>query len=92
MGGVRLFNGIAHSFELPGTPVDAFGSELAILLNAPPSDLAIALPDPIGERLAEGITRIRAGDVHIEPGYDGRYGTVRVWRDDDDGGGQSRLL
>ena len=71
--------------------VDAFGSELATLLNAPPSDLAIALPDPIGERLAEGVTRVRAGDVHIEPGYDGRYGTVRVWRDDE-GGNQSRLL
>ena len=71
--------------------VDAFGSELAILLNAPPSDLALALPEH-GERLAEGVTRVRAGDVHIEPGYDGRYGTVRVWRDDDEGGGQSRLL
>ena len=71
--------------------VDAFGSELAILLNAAPSDLARALPEH-GERLAEGVTRVRAGDVHIEPGYDGRYGTVRVWRDDDEGGGQSRLL
>jgi len=70
--------------------VDAFGSELAILLDAPPSDLALALPEH-GERLAEGITRIRAGDIHIEPGYDGRYGTVKVWRDDDEVG-QSRLL
>ena len=75
--------------------VDAFGSELTILLTAPPPDIAASMPAPIGERLAEGIAKIRAGDIHVEPGYDGRYGTVKVWRDDDDddaGGGQSRLL
>ena len=32
-----------------------------------------------GERVAEGVGRARRGDVHIEPGYDGVYGTVSIW-------------
>ena len=54
-----------------------FGSELAVLTEAPPSDIARAA----GEELAEGVARVRAGAVSIEPGYDGLYGTVRVWPD-----------
>jgi PHP family Zn ribbon phosphoesterase len=33
------------------------------------------------ERIAEGVGRVRAGDVHVEPGYDGLYGTVKIWPD-----------
>ena len=29
-----------------------------------------------GDRIAEGIDRVRRGDISIEPGYDGRYGIV----------------
>ena len=54
-----------------------FGSELAVLIEAQSSDIARLA----GERLAEGVTRVRAGDISVEPGYDGLYGTVRVWPD-----------
>ena len=27
----------------------------------------------------EAIARVRSGDISIEPGYDGQYGTVKVW-------------
>ena len=60
--------------------VDAFGNELTVLLDAPISDIAIAL-QPHGPRVAEAIQRIRDGDIHIQPGYDGKYGTVKVWAD-----------
>ena len=52
-----------------------FGSELAVMIEAPLSDIASVC----GERVAGGIERVRTGDVLVEPGYDGVYGTVRVW-------------
>ena len=61
--------------------VEAFGTELATLLEAPPVDITGALPEH-GERIAEGVAKVRSGEVLIEPGFDGRYGTVRVWPDD----------
>ena len=32
-----------------------------------------------GERLAEGIGRMRRGEVIAQPGYDGEYGVIRVF-------------
>ena len=55
------------------TVVDYAGSELAALLYASPADL---LP-VAGETLTEAIIRARTGDVTIEPGYDGVYGTIK---------------
>ena len=47
-------------------------------------DRAVELPQGTfeacsGARVAEGIGRVRAGEVDVEPGYDGRFGTVRVF-------------
>ena len=60
--------------------IESFGTELAILLDAPTSDIATALPR-YGERLAEGIHKVRAGDIYVQPGFDGQYGVVKVWPD-----------
>ncbi len=54
--------------------VTAVGSELHALLWAPESDLASAG----GEDLAVAITRVRNGDIHVQPGYDGVYGQVSL--------------
>ncbi len=62
------------------TLVDAFGSELSVLLDAPIPHVATAL-QPHGPRVAEAIRRIRAGDIHIQSGFDGQYGTVKIWPD-----------
>lgn len=32
-----------------------------------------------GAKLAEGIARMRAGEVNVKPGFDGQYGEVRVF-------------
>lgn len=56
---------------------DALGAELDVLLETPLE----AIASVAGERIAEGIGRMRAGNVAIEPGYDGLYGTVRIWPD-----------
>ena len=55
--------------------LDRFGTELAVLMDA-----SIAEIDFVSdERTAEGIDRVRRGEIRIDPGYDGVYGTVRVW-------------
>ncbi len=54
------------------------GTELDILLEHALDELASTTPD----RVLEGIAKMRAGDVAIEPGYDGVYGTVAIPFDD----------
>ncbi len=55
--------------------VSELGSELHILTAAAIADIALVA----GERIAEGVERVRSGDVHIVPGYDGVFGEVKVW-------------
>ena len=65
--------------------VETFGSEMKVLIDAPTSDLAYALPTH-GPKLAEGIGRVRSGNIHIEPGFDGQFGVVKVWPDETESG------
>ena len=34
-------------------------------------------------RIREAIARVRAGNVHIAPGYDGEFGTIRIFADEE---------
>ena len=51
------------------------GSELDILLNKSLDELKPAL----NELLVEALRRMRAGDIHIEEGFDGQFGEIRVF-------------
>ncbi len=53
----------------------SLGSEFHIYLESDPRDLASSG----GELFAEGVRRIRSGDVHLKGGFDGEFGTVRVF-------------
>ncbi len=55
------------------------GSELKILRELPIEEIA-KTGDPL---IAEGIRRTREGEVHIDPGYDGVYGKIQVFSDED---------
>ena len=55
--------------------IGAIGSEMDILIDAPIE----VIDRSAGERVADGVARVRRGEVSIDPGYDGRYGSVRVW-------------
>ena len=61
--------------------VENFGGELATLLEVPPKDVAVFM-SRYGQRVAEGLEKARAGDIHINPGFDGQYGTVKVWNEE----------
>lgn len=57
--------------------LDSFGNEFSILMDVPIEDI-----DAFGlSRVAEAISKVRAHEVHITPGYDGTYGTVRIFED-----------
>jgi len=52
-----------------------FGGEFRVLLDVPPEELArVASP-----RVVEGLRRVREGQVHIVPGYDGVFGEIRIF-------------
>lgn len=53
----------------------SFGSELNVLLETPLSDIT----SKFGEKIAEGVAKVRCGEIAIEPGYDGEYGKVKIW-------------
>ena len=55
------------------------GAELKILRELPIEEIA-KTTDPL---IAEGIRRMREGEVHIAPGYDGVYGKIQVFSDED---------
>ncbi len=56
------------------------GAELVVLKDVPVAEVQRVA----GPRVAEGIARVRRGDISIEPGYDGLYGIVKVWPDSAD--------
>ena len=55
--------------------IATLGNEFKILLDLSTSDIAaLAGPD-----IAEAIRRVRAGEMSITPGYDGIYGKVKIF-------------
>jgi uncharacterized protein (TIGR00375 family) len=62
-----------------GRLVGALGPELTILREVPLDDLRRVG----GARFAEGIGRLRRGEVIREAGYDGEYGTIRLFGPDE---------
>ena len=57
--------------------IEKLGPEFDILLDVPEQQLLSAAPS----RVVEGILRMRQGNIVIRPGYDGEYGTVKVFED-----------
>ncbi|MFY9457588.1 MAG: endonuclease Q family protein [Candidatus Spechtbacterales bacterium] len=59
--------------------IESFGNEFNILLAAPLGEVgSISLPE-----IAEGLRRVREGELYIAPGYDGEYGKVRIFKENE---------
>ena len=59
--------------------LNALGNEFSILLKKEIFDIEkVATP-----LIAEGIRKMRAGDIQIKAGYDGEFGTVKIFKDED---------
>jgi len=59
--------------------IQKFSNEFNILLDVPFEELSKStLP-----RVAEGIKRVRSGKLIIEPGFDGEFGKVKIFREDE---------
>ena len=56
--------------------ISSFGTEFEILLRASRDDLAKVIP----LRIAEGVLAMRKGLVDAQPGYDGEYGKISVFK------------
>lgn len=56
---------------------EAFGGEFNVLLDAPVEEVARQST----VRIAEGLRRVREGQVRIAPGYDGVFGEISIFKD-----------
>jgi uncharacterized protein (TIGR00375 family) len=56
-----------------------FGTEFDILMRAPRGDLLKGLPS----KVAEAVLRVREGKVNLKPGFDGEYGTISIFGEDE---------
>lgn len=57
------------------TLTSRIGNEFYVLLAAPIADIARVAPPEV----TEAIRRVRARELTIAPGYDGEFGTVRIF-------------
>jgi len=63
------------------------GGEFPVLLDRSREELSLFVPP----KCVEGIMKVRKGDVRVIGGYDGVFGTVKIW-DEAERSGQRKLL
>lgn len=59
--------------------INKAGNEFKVLLDLSEEELKNIMPDG----LAQGIIKMRNNDIHIKPGFDGQYGEVLVYSEEE---------
>ncbi len=68
--------------------INKLGPELKILMEVELDKIKeVSSPE-----IAEGVRRVRAGELYIEPGYDGEYGKVQIFKPEEKEGKQLKLF
>ncbi|MDP3758384.1 MAG: endonuclease Q family protein, partial [Candidatus Daviesbacteria bacterium] len=82
---VPLLQIIAEAFETAPTTQKVL-NEYKKLTNSLGNEIKLLTKVDIGEiakisgpKIAEGVEKVRRGDLVIDPGYDGVYGVVKIW-------------
>ncbi len=57
--------------------IASLGNEIKILTKVEIEEIAKIS----GSKIAEGVEKVRRSDLSIDPGYDGVYGVVKIWRE-----------
>ncbi len=70
-------NKVQETYEKMVTTID---NELKILTKTPIDLISMVA----GERIAQGVKKVREGDITIEPGFDNTYGKVSIWSDEEE--------
>lgn len=70
------------------TMLNKLGNEFFILREAPLDQIQKVA----GSLIAEGIRRMREGKVNIAPGYDGEYGTIHIFSDEEREGSEEQMM
>jgi PHP family Zn ribbon phosphoesterase len=68
--------------------IQHFGSEFRVLLDLEEEELREFVP----QKILKGIMKVRRGEVDIQPGYDGEYGKISIFRNEEEGGEQLSLF
>ncbi len=76
LGEIQRVGAKAKAVEAAATKlVAALGSELGILTRVPLDEVTKVG----GELFGEAVARLRRGEVHRQPGFDGEYGVIRLF-------------
>ncbi len=64
-------------FDAYSSLINSLGSEFNVLMIASGDELR-RYTSP---KIVEGIERVRSGNINIDPGYDGKFGEVKIWKE-----------
>lgn len=60
--------------------LNKLGSELNILIHEPLENISKVATLPL---IAKGIEQVRKGELIIDPGFDGQYGTIKIFKEEE---------